>query len=67
MDDKSLFDGQHENQCAASHRQEPSSPLSGWPPAGRFLVIGKIKLCSACVREASKKLEVLGLKDVEFR
>jgi hypothetical protein len=57
--DTELFAGLHQLSCASCLRDEPKDPMPGWPLQGRFLVIGKAKLCSSCARELSKKIEAL--------
>lgn len=56
----SLFkDSDSGARCAGCERQEPKDPMPGWPLQGRFLVIGKAKLCSSCAGEVLKKISAI--------
>ena len=56
-----LFTALHHTHCSACHREEPATPLPGWPAGGRFLVQGRVELCWGCVREILAKCEAVGL------
>lgn len=59
--DPELFSALHHTHCSACQREEPPSPVPGWPLNGKFVVLRRVKLCLKCVKELSGKLETLGI------